>query len=138
MNKIYFIIPIILLIIGLIPFFFVHLHGPNNSEVCIIGTPKVGYSYIPIESEFHVNASEYINITIKETGNQAEAICYIRQDGNTIPGFNVTVIVNGSRDYGSSIPPGINNITLLLTGYTLENTTAYMYLENGQNIELNL
>ncbi|ARM75269.1 hypothetical protein [Acidianus manzaensis] len=139
MKKIYFIIPIILLIIGLIPLIMhVHLSAYNSSEVCVVSNAKVGYSYIPLEYEFHINASEYINITVKEIGNEVTAICYISQGGTTIPGFNVTVIANGNRDYGSSIPLGVNNLTLLLTGYTLQNTTADIHLENGQILELDL
>ncbi|BFI75893.1 hypothetical protein [Sulfurisphaera ohwakuensis] len=139
MRKIYFIIPIVILIVGLIPLLITHVKESSSGTVYIIGNVKVGQSKIPIEQKLGINATEYINLTAKNSGNEAIAICYIRQGDTTIPGYNITVIVNGSEEYGSSIPPGINNLTLLILGYKIEeNTTAaYMYLGNGQLVELN-
>ncbi|QIW22755.1 hypothetical protein EWF20_00305 [Sulfolobus sp. S-194] len=138
MRKIYFAIPIVILIAGLIPLLITHVKESSSGIIYVIGNVKIGYSTIPIEQKLDINATEYINLTVKNSGDEAIAICYIKQGDVTIPGYNITAIVNGITDYGSSIPPGISNLTLLISGYKIEeNITAYVYLGNGQLLELN-
>ena len=134
MRKIYFAIPAIILVIALIPF-FIHFNE-SSSVVCVIGSAKISNFTLPIEKRLHINATEYINVTVKNTGNSAVAICYIRQGSITVPGYDIVVIANGSKYYGSSIPPGVNKLTLLIVGYAIKNSNVVMYLANGQLVEL--
>lgn len=121
MKKIYFIIPAVILIIGTLPLLLFH---SSSSKVTVIYAKIVKTE----KTEFGINASYCIFMTVDNTG-KAVAICYINSQGNTIP-FNDIHVIYDSTLYGDSIPPGENNITILVNTNNLQ-PPLLIYLSNG-------
>ncbi len=134
MKKIYFIIPLLILIVALIPLIFISHHSSPQIEV--LGNATLGYGYLTLEKSIGENASmNYINVSVNNPGN-SEAICYAKNDGNTISFMCIYVFANG-KYYGDSIPPGVNNLTIMFN-YTITPSSIDFYLGNGQNLMVNI
>ncbi|AWR93261.1 hypothetical protein [Acidianus brierleyi] len=134
MKKIYFLIPLIILIIALIPLIFISHH--TISQVEVEGEGILGYGYLSLEKGIGENISMYyINVTVNNPG-KSEAICYAKNNDNTISFNCIYVFVNG-KYYGESIPPGLNNITILVN-HNITLPYLDLYLGNGQNLIINI
>ncbi len=130
MRKIYFLIPIIILIVALIPLAFIPHH--SNSQIEVKGEGILGYGYLPLEKGIGENISMYyVNVTLNNPG-KSEAICYVKNNGNTIS-FNCIYLFANGKYYGDSIPPGLNNITIMIN-YNITYSYIDLYLGNGQNL----
>lgn len=130
MRKIYFIIPVVILIIGLLPLFFFHSQGSGKVVLICAKIEK------PTKTQniLDVNVSNAIILVVNNTGKEAVAICYIRDPNNTIPFNDIYVIYNG-KPYGDSIPPGFSNLTVLVNA-SIE-TPFTIYLSNSQTLTVN-
>ncbi|WP_369609434.1 hypothetical protein [Sulfurisphaera javensis] len=127
MRKIFFLIPIIILIIGIIPF-LTSFHSSQGKVIVICS--KIGKGYLKIEKEFGLNLTNYVILIINNTGKTI-AICYIRTNSTTIS-FNDIYVISNGKYYGDSIPSGYNNITILINGTI---TIPFsIYLSNGETL----
>lgn len=134
MKKIYFLIPIIILIIAFIPLVFISSHTTSKVEIESEGI--LGYGYLPLEKEIGENSSMYyINVTLNNLG-KSEAVCYAKNGGNTIS-FNCIYIFVNDKYYGESIPAGLNNITIMIN-HNITLTYLDLYLEDGQNLIIDI
>jgi len=71
MRKIYFIIPIFILIIGLLPLFFFHSQGSGKVTLIYAKIEKPAQKTNPL----NLNVSNVIILVVNNTGKEAVAIC---------------------------------------------------------------
>ncbi len=132
MRKIFFVIPIIVLVISATPLFFIH-GRPTSDSVDLDGTAQVGHGYLSLDRVIGLNYStSYVNFTVDNHGSESEAICYARTDGATISFNDIYVFVDG-RYYGQSIPPGVHDLTVVFN-YNFSSSKVEFFLSNGDTL----
>ncbi|BBG23474.1 hypothetical protein IC006_0758 [Sulfuracidifex tepidarius] len=133
MKKIYFLIPVVVLIVALVPLAILSYHPAPSVEPT---NGVLGHGYLQLEKKIGENVSMYyVNLTIDNPG-KPEAVCYAENNGNTIP-FNYIYIFADGRFYGDSIPSGVNNLTIMID----QNVTLpslELHLSDGQDLVINM
>jgi len=130
MRKIYFIIPIFILIIGLLQLFFFHSQGSGKVTLIYAKIEKPAQKINPL----NLNVSNVIILVVNNTGKEAVAICYIKDSNTTIP-FNDIYVIFNRKPYGDSIPPRVNNLTILVNASV--EIPFSIYLSNTQTLSVN-